>query len=164
MLSINTVLLLSLLFIAGTAAATPFITAQNSDQSYEQQDPHGSLFSLRQFAPDSKNNDAQTQIEQASQQFDSFTLQMPLVIKAKFEAFMKHGFRAVLMEDLETKPAEEKMVRSLTDGLRSIGSALEDDMVNYERERKGDGEYTPGFGSEYHNSSPPSRSSHNIGR
>ena len=158
MLSINTVLMLSLFVVAGAAAATPLITARNSEQDLEQQ------IGLSQFSPDSENNDAQTQIEQASQQFDSFALQMPLVIKAKFEAFMKHGFRAVLMEDPETKPAEEKMVRSLTDGLRSIGTALEDDMANYERARKGDVENTLGFGSEYHNSSPPSsRSTRNTG-
>ena len=158
MLSINTVLLLSLLVVTGMAAAAPFVSTRNPEQKPDQQ------IDLSQFSPDSENNDAQTQIEQASQQFDSFALQMPLVIKAKFEAFMKHGFRAVLMKDPETKPAEEKMVRSLTDGLRSIGTALEDDMANYERERKGDGENTPGFGSEYHNSSPPSsRSTRNTG-
>lgn len=157
MLSINSVLLLSLLsllVIAGTAAATPFDTERNSEQDQEQQ------IGLSRFYPDSESNDAQTQIEQASKQFDSFALQMPLVIKAKFESFMKNGFRAVLMEDPESKPAEEKMIRSLTDGLRNIGTALEDDMVNYKRERKGD-ENTPGFGSEYHqNDNSPSNNMH----
>jgi hypothetical protein len=158
MLSINAVLLLSLLVIAGGGAATPLVTERNSKQDQEQQ------IGFSQFSPNSEGNDAQTQIEQASQQFDSFALQMPLVIKAKFEAFMKHGFKAVLMEDSATKPAEEKMIRSLTDGLRSIGNALEDDMTSYERDRKGDGENTPGFGAEYHNSTPPSRSTRNVGR
>jgi hypothetical protein len=158
MLSINSVLLLSLLVIEGTAAATPFVAERKFEQDQEQQ------IGLSRFSPDSESNDAQTQIEKTSQQFDSFALQMPLVIKAKFEAFMKHGFKAILMEDSTTKPAEEKMIRSLTDGLRNLGTALEDDMVNYERERKGDSENTPDFGSEYHNSSQPSsRSTRNTG-
>ncbi|MDO8845588.1 hypothetical protein [Methylicorpusculum sp.] len=90
-------------------------------------------------APDSETNQAQNQIERASQQLDFFAMQLPLVIKARIEAFMKKGFRAVLIEDPEAAPAEEKMVRSLTDGLRSIGSAFEDDRAAYQRERKGDG-------------------------
>jgi hypothetical protein len=155
--SIKTVLLLSLLVTTGVAGATPLVSNRNSEQ---EQEP---VFDLREFSPDSESSDAQTQIEQASQEFDAFALQMPLVIKAKLQAFMKHGFKAILMEDSTTKPAEEKMIRSLTNGLRNIGAALEDDMANYEQARKGDGENKPGFGSEYHNSSPPSRSVRNGG-
>jgi hypothetical protein len=139
MLSINTVLLLSLLVIAGSAAATPLVTERNSKQDQQQQ------IGFSQFSPDSENNDAQTQIEQASQQFDSFALQMPLVIKAKFEAFMKHGFRAVLMDDPGSKPAEEKMINSLTNGLHDIGGAFESDMASYEKSRKGNGEKSGDF-------------------
>ena len=133
MRSINTVLLLSLLVIAGSAAATPLVTERNSKQDQQQQ------IGFCQFSPDSENNDAQTQIEQASQQFDSFALQMPLVIKAKFEAFMKQGFRAVLMDDSGSKTAEEKMINSLTNGLHDIGGAFESDMASYEKSRNGDG-------------------------
>ncbi len=139
MRSINTVLLLSLLVIAGSAAATPLVTERNSKQDQQQQ------IGFSQFSPDSENNDAQTQIEQASQQFDSFASQMPLVIKAKFEAFMKLGFRAVLMDDPGSKPAEEKMINSLTNGLRDIGGAFESDMANYEKSRKGDEEKSGDF-------------------
>lgn len=114
---------------------------------------------LKQFSPDSQKNDAQTQIEQAAEHFDAFSLQMPLVIKAKFESFMKHGFRAVLLEDSETKPAEEKMIQSLTRGLRSIGNALEEDMENYRRRSPGDN--IKNIESEYHQSSSvPSNQKH----
>jgi hypothetical protein len=64
-------------------------------------------------APDSENNQAQTLIERASQQFDFFAMQLPLVIKARIEAFMKKGFRAVLIEDPEAAPAEEKWFNHL---------------------------------------------------
>ncbi len=33
---------------------------------------------------------------------------MPKVFNAKFDAFMKHGFRAILMDNADTKQAEEK--------------------------------------------------------
>jgi hypothetical protein len=80
---------------------------------------------------DSKTNAAQSQIEQAADQFDAFSWQIPIVIKAKFNSFMKHGFRAILMEDTETKPAEDEMINSLSGGLRNISNALQDDMDNY---------------------------------
>lgn len=99
-------LFLSLLLIATEANSDPSPTEQHS-------------------------NYAQSQIEQASAQFDAFTLKMPVVIKNKIEAFMKRGFRAILLDDSATKPAEEEMVKSLTDGLRHMGAAFEDDMINY---------------------------------
>lgn len=77
-------------------------------------------------------NYAQSQIELASAQFDAFTLKMPVVIKNKIEAFLKRGFRAILLDDSATKPAEEEMVKSLTDGLRHMGAAFEDDMINFD--------------------------------
>lgn len=106
---------------------------------------------------DMPSNNAQAQIEEAAEQFDSFALLMPKVLNAKLQAFLKHGFKAFLLEDPQTKPAEEKMVQSLTGGLRSIGNAFEDDMANYERVRKGDGENSQSFESEYHRSSPPTQ-------
>ena len=45
---------------------------------------------------------------------------MPKVFNAKFDAFMKSGFRAILMDDAETKQAEEKMTDSLVKGLKAM--------------------------------------------
>jgi hypothetical protein len=81
-----------------------------------------------QSSPEPKKRDAQTQIEQAADHFDAFTLQMPKVISAKFESFMKHGFRAVFLDDPETKPAEEKMIDSLVKGLQALGNSLSEDL------------------------------------
>jgi len=85
---------------------------------------------------DPDKTEAQTQIEQAADQFDAFALQMPAVIKDKFSAFMKRGFRAILIDDYETKPAEERMIQSLVNGLHNIGNAIEEDMIMYESNRQ----------------------------
>lgn len=77
---------------------------------------------------DSEKNTEQSQIEQAADQFDAFAWQMPKVIKAKLNAFMKRGFRAILMDDAETKPAEEKMIGSLVKGLQAMGVSLSEDL------------------------------------
>lgn len=47
----------------------------------------------------------------------------------KLESVMKHGVKAVIMEDAETQPAEEKMIGSLVGALKSIGDAMSEDMV-----------------------------------
>jgi hypothetical protein len=75
-------------------------------------------------------NAAQSEIAQAADHFDAFSLQMPKVIYAKLDAYYKHGFRAILLDDPETRPMEEKLFQSLTDGLRHLGNAIEADMKN----------------------------------
>jgi hypothetical protein len=82
-----------------------------------------------QVAPVQPKNDAQTQIEQAADHFDAFALQMPTVINAKLDAFMKNGFRSILLDDPETKPAEEAMIDSLVKGLRAIGDSLSEELT-----------------------------------
>lgn len=114
------ILLASLLLAVGTASGEPVITV---DKTRQKQDA-----GFRQSLPDSEKKDAQIQIEQAADHFDAFALQMPIVIKTKFEAFMKHGFRAVLMDDNESKPAEERMIGSLVKGLQAMGDSLSGDL------------------------------------
>lgn len=114
------ILLGSLLLAVGTASGESVITV---DKTRQKQDA-----SFRQSLPDSEKNDAQTQIEQAADHFDAFALQMPKVINAKLDAFMKHGFHAILMDDAETKSAEEKMIGSLVKGLQAMGDSLSEDL------------------------------------
>ena len=78
--------------------------------------------------PAPQANDAQTQIEQAADHFDAFSLQLPTVIAAKLDAFRTHGFRAILLDDPETKPAEEAMIDSLANGLKALGNSLEENL------------------------------------
>jgi len=120
MCRIQPILLASLLLAVGTASGEPVITV---DKTRQKQDA-----GFRQSLPDPEKNDAQTQIEQAADHFDTFALQMPKVINAKLDAFMKHGFRAILMDDTETKPAEEKMIGSLVKGLQAMGDSLSEDL------------------------------------
>jgi hypothetical protein len=143
--SIHAALMFSASLISGVAFATPLV-GETVDYYKEQ---HAAASPSR-FHVDSVSNNAQIQIEQASEEFDSFILQVPFVIKAKFASFIQHGFKAILMEDSVTKPAEEKMIKSLTNGLRNIGDALEDDIQNYTKERKGLSENSSSTESEYH--------------
>jgi hypothetical protein len=64
-------------------------------------------------------------------------MQMPGVIGKKLQSVMKHGSKAILMPDSETKAAEEKMISSLVSGLRSIGDAMAADMVRSAHEARG---------------------------
>jgi hypothetical protein len=41
---------------------------------------------------------------------------------------MKNGFRAILLDDPETKPAEEAMIDSLVKGLQAIGNSLTEEL------------------------------------
>ena len=75
-----------------------------------------------------QKTDAQTQIEQAADHFDAFALQMPNVVAAKLDAFRKRGFRAILLDDPETQPAEEAMIDSLVKGLQAMGSSLSEEL------------------------------------
>ena len=120
MCRIQPILLASLLLAVGTASGESVITV---DKTRQKQDA-----GFRQSLPDSEKNDAQTQIEQAADHFDAFALQTPKVINAKLDAFMKHGFRAILMDDAETKQAEEKMTDSLVKRLQALGNSLAEDL------------------------------------
>lgn len=79
-----------------------------------------------QFDPPGKN--AQGEIEQAAESFDAFALLMPKVIKARFQAFMTHGFKAVLLPNNETEPNETRMIDALIRGLQALGNSLAQDM------------------------------------
>lgn len=113
------ILLASLLLAVGTASAEPVMTV---DETRQKQNADFSQSSL-----DSEKNDAQTQIERAADHFDAFALQMP-VFNAKFDAFMKNSFRAILMDNADTKQAEEKMTDSLVKGLKALKNSLSEDL------------------------------------
>lgn len=135
-----------LLYIGMVSAETPGVFETRQSQKA----------TIAQPLPFTQSNDAQTQIQQAADHFDAFALQMPLVIKAKIDAFMKHGFRAILLDDPETKPGEVQMIQSLTDGLHHMGNALEDDMVNFQNNRQTEAGNDLGkIQQEYHSINPP---------
>ena len=113
---IKIILFVSLLLYRGMVSAETVTALQNQDATI-------------QVAPVQQKNDAQTQIEQAAEHFDAFALQMPTVINAKLDAFMKNGFRSILLDDPETKPAEEAMIDSLVKGLQAIGNSLSEDLT-----------------------------------
>jgi hypothetical protein len=99
--------------------------------------PHESVSTVFVFAPDHNAPDtfvrngsqAEADMEQAAEHFDDFVMQIPGVVGKKLESVMKHGVKAVIMEDAETQPAEEKMIGSLVGALKSIGDAMSEDMV-----------------------------------
>jgi hypothetical protein len=64
-------------------------------------------------------------------------MQLPGVIGKKLQSVMKHGSKAILMPDSETKVVEEKMIGSLVQGLRHIGDAMAADMVRSAHEARG---------------------------
>jgi hypothetical protein len=87
---------------------------QNQSETGNQFDPPG--------------NNAQGEIEQAAESFDAFALLMPKVIKARFQAFMTHGFKAILLPNNETEPNETRMIDALIRGLQALGNSLAQDM------------------------------------
>ncbi len=115
---IKIILVLSLLLYRGMV---------NADNVTEL--PQSQNTSVQQLPPDPQKNDAQTQIEQAADHFDAFAFQMPKVIALKLDAFRKHGFRAIFLDDPETKPAEEAMIDSLVKGLQALGNSLAEDLA-----------------------------------
>lgn len=121
MLRVKMILCVSLLSYGGMVSAGPVTAVDGTKQKQN-------AGINNQPSPDSEKNAAQTQIEQAADHFDAFALQIPTVINAKLDAFMKHGFRAILLDDPETKPAEEKMIGSLVKGLQALGNSLSEDL------------------------------------
>ena len=97
------------------------------------------------FAPDHNAPDtfvrdgsqAEADMEQAAEHFDDFVMQIPGVVGKKLESVMKHGMKAVIMQDAETQPAEEKMIGSLVGALKGIGDALAADMVRSAKDTRG---------------------------
>ena len=97
------------------------------------------------FAPDHNAPDtfvrdgsqAEADMEQAAEHFDDFVMQIPGVVGKKLESVMKHGMKAVIMQDSETQPAEEKMIGSLVGALKGIGDALAADMVQSAENTRG---------------------------
>ena len=80
------------------------------------------------LSPAIQINGRQTHMEQAADHFNAFARQIPSVIAAKLNAFRQRGFKAVLLDDPETKPAEEAMIDSLVKGLQALGNALLEDL------------------------------------
>lgn len=115
---IKIVLFASLLLYKGMVNADTVYDADEVQQSQ----------AATQSANSPQKSDAQTQIEQAADHFDAFALQMPNVITAKLDAFRKHGFRAILLDDPETKPGEEAMIDSLVKGLQAMGNSLSEEL------------------------------------
>jgi predicted restriction endonuclease len=77
---------------------------------------------------DPPSNNAQGEIEQAAESFDAFALLMPKVIEARFQAFMTHGFKAVLLPNNEEESNETRMIDALIRGLQALGNSLAQDM------------------------------------
>lgn len=98
------------------------------------------VFAPDHNAPDSlvrDGSDIEANVEQAAEHFDNFAMQMPGVLGKKLKSVMKHGSKAILMEDSETKAAEEKMIGSLVQGLKHIGDAMAADMVRSAQNARG---------------------------
>lgn len=77
---------------------------------------------------DPPSDNAQGEIEQAAESFDAFALLMPKVIKARMQAFMTHGFKAILLPNSEAEPNETRMIEALIRGLQALGKSLAQDM------------------------------------
>lgn len=120
-------ILVAVLFWGHSVKAQPSISVRSSADP-PQQSAQQSL--NENNSTESRNNNAQAQIEEAAKQFDSFALLMPKVLNAKLQSFFKHGFKAFLLEDPETKPAEEQMIGALIKGLQAMGDSLSEDLAN----------------------------------
>jgi hypothetical protein len=118
---IKIILLLSSLLCRGIAYAEPAITVSDAQAG------RNPVVSQTQTVQES--NAAQTQLEQAADHFDAFALLMPKVIQAKWEAFMSHGFKAILLPDATTQADEEQMIDYLVKGLQALGRSLEEDLT-----------------------------------
>lgn len=113
--------IISFWLCCGLAHADPAITVSDAQAGQDK------AVSLNQPVQDS--NAAKTQLEQAIDDFDAFALLMPKVAKAKLEAFMTHGLKAILLPDATTQADEEQMVDHLVKGLQALGHSLEEDLA-----------------------------------
>ncbi len=90
------------------------------------------VFAPDHNAPDTfvrNGSEAEANMEQAAESLDDFAMQIPGVIVKKLQSVMKYGVKAVIMQDAETQPAEERMIGSLVGAIRGIGDAMAADMV-----------------------------------
>lgn len=97
------------------------------------------------------SQDAQTQLQQAAKNFDAFAIQMPKVVTAKIDLFLKNGFQMILAP--QPTQDEEDMINSFLSGLLNMRKALEYDMTPYlNKRRNGIGIDPEKIHSEYHSS------------
>jgi hypothetical protein len=129
------------LLIYGAANVDPVDTSAATIAVQSKPVSAGFVFAPNHKAPDTfvrDGSDIEANVEQAAEHFDNFAMQMPGVIGKKLQSLMKHGSKAILMEDSETKKAaEEKMIGSLVNGLRHIGDAMAADMVRSAQNARG---------------------------
>lgn len=110
-------------------AAFIWLNTGNANPDQTIRDSQSSLKQIQSEQDKNSDNNAQVQIEVAAEHFDAFALLIPRVLNAKLQSFYKHGFKAILLEDPETKPAEEQMIGSLVKGLQALGVSLEIDLA-----------------------------------
>lgn len=126
--------------VYGAASVDPVSTPANTVGVFVNRAPVAFVFAPDHKAPDSfvrDGSDIEANVEQAAEHFDNFAMQMPGVLGKKLKSVMKHGSKAILMEDSETKAAEEKMIGSLVQGLKHIGDAMAADMVRSAQNARG---------------------------
>jgi hypothetical protein len=124
--------------IYGAANVNPLDTSASSKAVLSKPVSTAFVFAPDHNAPDTfDRTGVDENVEQAAEHFDNFAMQMPGVIGKKLQSVMKHGSKAILMPDSETKAAEEKMIGSLVSGLRSIGDAMAADMVQSAHDARG---------------------------
>jgi hypothetical protein len=117
--------------VSTDSVLTPAFSNVSTDFSTE------TVSSVFVFAPDHNAPDTfirdgsqvEANMEQATEYFDDFFMQIPGVVFKKLESVMKYGMKAAIMQDAETKQAEEKMIGSLVGALKSLGDAMSEDMV-----------------------------------
>lgn len=120
---IRMILFFLLLLYRGMVSGETVTTLENQDAT-------------AQVTPVQQTSDVQAQLEQAADNFDAFALQVPAVVNAKLDSFLKHGFRAILLDDPETQLGEQQLIQSLSDGLRHLGTAFAYDMENYRNRQR----------------------------
>ena len=118
--------------VYGAASVDPVSTPANTVGVSVNRAPVAFVLAPDHKSPDSfvrDGSDIEANVEQAAEHFDNFAMQMPGVLGKKLKSVMKYGSKAILMEDSESKAAEEKMIGLLAQGLRHIGDAMAADMV-----------------------------------
>ncbi len=114
---------------AGSSKLTIHETKQDDDSiNSRNKDGQNQKLSETGSQVDPTSNNAQGKIEQAAESFDAFALLMPKVIKARLQAFMTHGFKAILLPNNEADPNETRMIEALIKGLQVLGNSLAQDM------------------------------------
>jgi len=139
MLTLAKAILTSGALIYGAANVNP-TSDSLTNHIYKRNDSTPFAFIPDHSTPDTflrDGSDIERNVEQASEHFDQFAMQIPGVLGKRIHSVMKHGTKAILIEDSESKAAEEEMVGSLVKGLRHIGDALAADMVRSAENSRG---------------------------